>query len=404
MKREGTKFSPSGYIPVEWSIKNLNKFATVKYGISDPLDRSLKEGVRIIGSPNVTTDGCYVDEPIYYVSPKKVTDDLILKKGDVLFNWRSGSKTHVGKTLYCDFQGVITHVGFLLRIRLKEQLVDSRYLDNYLKLIKRREYFEKAKVQVNSSFNKEELLNLPVVVPSLSEQRKIAEIIHSWDFAIELVNKQIKAKQRLKKELMQQLLTGKMRFPEFDCEWCQVRLGEVFSERKENDPTLDLLSITRNEGIIPRDEVGRKDTSNANKSKYKIIMPGDIGYNTMRMWQGRSAVSRLKGIVSPAYTIVTPKVNQEVDFYGYLFQLPKIIHLFYRYSQGLVSDTWNLKFPHFSQIKIRIPEIEEQRQIAKVLLQLDEEIKKIQKKVALLREQKQGMIQKLLTGEVRVNV
>lgn len=178
----------------------------------------------------------------------------------------------------------------------------------------------------------------------------------------------------------------------------------MFTERNENDPSLDLLSITGDEGVIPRDEVGRKDTSSDDKSNYKVIMPGDIGYNTMRMWQGRSAVSRLKGIVSPAYTIVTPKKNQDVNFYGYLFQLPQIIHLFYRYSQGLVSDTWSLKFRHFSQIKIRIPRYEEQKKIAELLNQLDEEIVLLTQKIDILQKHKQGLMQKLLTGEVRVKV
>ena len=86
----------------------------------------------------------------------------------------------------------------------------------------------------------------------------------------------------------------------------------------------------------------------------------------MRMWQGVSALSSLEGIVSPAYTICTPKKGLDGEFMAYLFKLPLIINLFYRYSQGLTSDTWNLKYHHFRQVKVTIPEFLEQKAIARV--------------------------------------
>ena len=122
--------------------------------------------------------------------------------------------------------------------------------------------------------------------------------------------------------------------------WRTVQLGEVFDERREtgyND--LPLLAITGDQGIIYRDELDKRDTSASDKSKYLRICPGDIGYNTMRMWQGRSAVSKLEGIVSPAYTICTPKASLDMNFMGDLFQLPETVRAFRRNSQGLVSDT-----------------------------------------------------------------
>ena len=164
------------------------------------------------------------------------------------------------------------------------------------------------------------------------------------------------------------------------------------------------MAITGNQGIIPASEIERKDSSNADKSKYKRIVPGDIGYNTMRMWQGVSAVSTLEGIVSPAYTICTPKNKVNVNFIGYFFKFPTVINLFWRYSQGLVSDTLNLKYNNFSQIKVVIPSIEEQRRIAQVLSAADNEIKHLEKKLKALEKQKRGLMQKLLTGEIRVIV
>lgn len=249
------------------------------------------------------------------------------------------------------------------------------------------------------------LKTLHVPFPPLPEQKKIAKILSTWDEAIEQTRKLIDAKKCRKTALMQQLLTGKKRLPGFKEEWKERRLGELFDERREaNNEHLELLAITGNRGVIPASEVERKDSSSTDKSKYKRIAPGDIGYNTMRMWQGVSAVSGLEGIVSPAYTICIPKETVDVRFMGYFFKFFPVVNLFRRFSQGLVNDTLNLKFHHFAQIKVIIPCLDEQQAISKVLRIADDEIKKIENKLAALEKQKRGLMQKLLTGEVRVEL
>jgi len=166
-----------------------------------------------------------------------------------------------------------------------------------------------------------------------------------------------------------------LRFPGFTDEWKEVRLGEVTCERNEtNAPTLPLLSITVDKGIIPQTDSEKKDVSNADKSKYKRICPGDIGYNTMRMWQGRSALSFVEGIVSPAYTIVTPQKGVSSLFLSYLIKRPRLIYEFWTHSQGLVEDTLNCKYKDFSQITIAIPSLPEQRKIAALLSAIDERL------------------------------
>ena len=124
----------------------------------------------------------------------------------------------------------------------------------------------------------------------------------------------------------------------------------------------------------------------------------------MRMWQGVSGVSSLEGIVSPAYTICIPKKEIDAQFAGYLFKFPPIIHLFHRFSQGLVNDTLNLKFHNFAQIVVKIPPIEEQRKIAEVLRCCDTEIEQLKRLQSAYITQKKGLIQKLLTGKVRVPI
>ena len=163
-----------------------------------------------------------------------------------------------------------------------------------------------------------------------------------------------------------------------------------------------MLSIGER-GVYPQANSNKKDTSNSDKSKYKRISVGDIGYNTMRMWQGRSALSGLEGIVSPAYTIVTPLENTNSVFFSYLFKLDEMVHKFYRNSQGMVSDTLMCKFKDFKIVKFMTPPTkEEQTAIAKVLLNSDKEIELLNKKRDQLKDQKKGLMQQLLTGKKRL--
>lgn len=188
-------------------------------------------------------------------------------------------------------------------------------------------------------------------------------------------------------------------------DWPRVRLGEVFNERIEiNRTDLQLLAITKERGVIKRNELELKDNSSEDKSKYKRIAPMDIGYNTMRMWQGVSAVSELEGIVSPAYTICIPLPAIDPYYAGYLFKFPPMVHVFHQYSQGLVDDTLNLKFHHFAQIKIPLPPIGEQRRIAAILKVNDLELSLLEKQLKALKERKRGLMRKLLTGQLPVKI
>lgn len=253
--------------------------------------------------------------------------------------------------------------------------------------------------------SKNNLSKIKIPLPPLPEQKAIAQVLSTADAAIHTTEKLIAQKELRKKWLMQQLLTGKKRLKGFSGDWKEMHLGDMFTERNETKYfDLPLLSIGQN-GVYPQDESVKKDTSNEDKSKYKRICPGDIGYNTMRMWQGRSALSELEGIVSPAYTVVTPKKNADSIFFSYLFKMPKMTNLFWRNSQGLVDDTLNCKFKDFSIVKVKLPKAkEEQAAIAQVLQTADKEISLLKAKAEKLREQKKGFMQVLLTGKVRLKI
>ncbi|GAA1775149.1 restriction endonuclease subunit S [Actinomadura chokoriensis] len=157
--------------------------------------------------------------------------------------------------------------------------------------------------------------------------------------------------------------------------WKKLALGDVLRRRTERaDGSEPLLSVTQKRGVIPQDEVGRRDNSSEYKGSYWRVFPGDIVYNTMRMWQGVSGASDLSGIVSPAYTVCEPAESVNSRFLAYLFKRPGVINKFYRMSQGLVSDTWNLRYSAFALIEVALPPLEEQRRIVEVLAALDAQI------------------------------
>ena len=187
--------------------------------------------------------------------------------------------------------------------------------------------------------------------------------------------------------------------------WHTYKLGELFTERAEiNRIDLPLLSITGQNGVVPRNTKENFNAPSEDRSKYLRITPGDIGYNTMRMWQGVSGLSKLEGIVSPAYTVCIPGSKIDGLFASYLFKYPPVIHLFRRYSQGMVDDTLALKFPNFAQIHVTIPDKPEQRRIAAVLNTCDCEIELRQKQLEALKQQKRGLMQKLLNGETHFKI
>jgi len=113
-------------------------------------------------------------------------------------------------------------------------------------------------------------------------------------------------------------------------------------------------------------------------------------------------LSELEGIVSPAYTIVTPKKNIDVRFMAMLIQQPRIVYSFWTHSQGLVSDTLNCKYPDFCQVKVVIPSKEEQTAIADFFVVIDKEIDTQKQKLAAMQAQKKGLMQVLLTGKKRI--
>lgn len=400
--RPGYKHTPLGWIPEEWEVKELEEVSEkIMVGIASAATHAYRaSGIVLLRNQNIK-DGYLDDTDLLFIDEEYETahKNKRLKQGDLL-TARTGypGATCVVPKKYEGAQSFTT-----LITRPNQQIIASAYLNYYINSSKGQSFFEANQIGGGQkNVNAGTLSQLPVFIPKYNEQLSISAVLSTWDEAITKTQQLIAQLQQRNKGLTEQLLTGKKRLNGYNKAWREIHLDEAFNERNETGfVTLNLLSVG-SLGVYPQSQSEKRDTSNSDKAKYKRICPGDIGYNTMRMWQGRSALSSLEGIVSPAYTIVTPKTQQHSEFYAYLFKLPSVVNKFFRNSQGLVQDTLNCKFKDFAIVKVEVPEYEEQIAIANVLSTAQVEVKSYEQKLNALQQQKKGLMQKLLMGEVRV--
>ena len=190
----------------------------------------------------------------------------------------------------------------------------------------------------------------------------------------------------------------RLRFPSFDEPYKQCRIGDIYAERSQRGASdMELLSVTMNDGVKPRSEIEGKDNSSEDKSNYKIVRKGDMVYNSMRMWQGANGISPCDGIVSPAYTVLMPKQEINNGYFAALFKSVTLINEFRKNSQGMTSDTWNLKYPQIETIKVQIPSVSEQDKVSELFSVLDERIATQAQLVESLKKYKRGVVRTLLS-------
>lgn len=244
--------------------------------------------------------------------------------------------------------------------------------------------------------------DLNVFIPDIYEQKSLGDYFKSLDSLIHATTRKIVSLKQMKSASLISMFAQKgetkprVRFKGFEDKWVYSKLGEIFSERIESNIYGEMLSVTMNDGIIKASENGRFDNSNSDKSKYKVVKVNDIAYNSMRMWQGASGCSQYEGIVSPAYTVVVPGEGIDSKFFSYMFKTLPMIKLFRLHSQGLTSDTWNLKYPAFSKIKVLYPkDIIEQQKIASFFKGLDKQIYLQEQRLEKLKQIKASCLDKM---------
>jgi type I restriction enzyme, S subunit len=233
MRGESQKQSEIGSVPESWEESALEQVGDVVYGIQAAVAANLKPiGTKILTNKNITLEGQIVLSSInYFVLKTKRHHDTVLKKGDLLFNWRSGSKEHVGKTAYFDLDGEFTHSSFILRIRPQDE-VTGRYLFYYLNFLRESGYFVKAQTfSINAKFNKSAINRLPMYLPREDERREIVTILDAVTKKIALLQTKRSLLEDLFRTMLHLLMNAQIRVHDLDLSELETTTYDICRDR-----------------------------------------------------------------------------------------------------------------------------------------------------------------------------
>lgn len=373
---EGYKETALGVIPKEWEVKVLGDLCdSIKSGKNK--EKANKGKYPVYGSTGIIG---YTDISVY--------DGLMILIARVGAN--------AGFTYYVNGRYDVSDNTLILNVK-------SCYNFNfaYNQLL----YYNLNKLVFGSGqplVTAGQLKSLKILLPPLSEQQKIAEILNVWDKAIEKQTQLIEKLELRKRGLMQQLLTGKKRLPGFSGEWKKVKAGLLFGSSSIRSNKLEpLLSVTQDKGVVPRDMLETRVTMpNGDLSSFKLVNVGDFVIS-LRSFEGGLEYSEYRGIVSPAYTVLKKKTDINDVFYKVYFKSNDFIQ---RLAVAVIGirDGKQISYLDFCYIKIPYPSLQEQNAIANVFVSCNNEISLAKEKLNSFQQQKKGLMQVLLTGKKRV--
>ena len=406
---EGYKKTKSGIVPEDWTEYTIGECLE---RVERPVDVQADEmytqiGIRSHGK------GLFYKEPVtgeslgnkavYWVEP----DCFVL---NIVFAWEQA----ISKTTQNEV-GMIGSHRFPM-YRPIDGRVDVDYLITYMLTKRGKDILEAASpggAGRNRTLGQDRFMKSKIILPSVEEQRRIAETLTAQNKAIELKEKLLAEKQRQKKYLMQQLLTGKKRLPGFDGEWQNCRLHQIAKRirRKNTVGNENVLTISAQYGLINQSEFFNKEIASEDKSNYYLLNRNDFAYNkSYSSGYPFGAIKRLTrydmGIVSPLYIcfeIVGENVSLEyMEQYFEVGLMNREIQAFAQEgarNHGLL----NIAVDDFFNSKLVLPSIEEQQAIAAILTAADREIELLQQDLEQEKQKKKALMQLLLTGIVRVN-
>lgn len=259
-----------------------------------------------------------------------------------------------------------------------------------------------------------QFLEFVLPLPSINERAKIAAILTTQDKVIELKEKRLAQKQRQKKYLMQQLLTGKKRLPRFSGEWKANRLRNITTRHTKRNTigNTNVLTISAQYGLINQAEFFNKAVASDDKSNYFLLEKGDFAYNkSYSNGYPFGAIKRLTryevGIVSPLYICFRIKEGSvSGEYLEQYFEAGLMNHEIQAFAQEGARNhgLLNIAVDDFFNSKILLPSPEEQTAIAEVLSASDREIGLLWQDIEHEKQKKKALMQLLLTGIVRVKV
>ena len=337
----------------------------------------------------------------YFAGRQTTTDEnigyFVLPKGYFTYRSRSDNNIFVFNRNDLIDKGIISYFYPVFRLKDADSDFFFRRVNNGIQ----RQITMAAEGTGQHVLSLKKFKGIVAMFPSVEEQVQIGKVFANLDRRITLHQREHDKTVNIKKAMLEKMFPKngadkpEIRFAGFTDAWEQRSIEDCFTERNERSNIGSLISVTISSGVMRAADLGRHDTSSHDKSNYKKVEVDDIAYNSMRMWQGASGYSPYSGILSPAYTVITPKGGIHSPFFAHLFKRPDIIHLFQINSQGLTSDTWNLKWPSLRSICINVPQIEEQKKISEFLLKIDRLITLHQHELGKLQTIKKALLGKM---------
>lgn len=398
---EGYKKTKVGIIPGDWEVKKLGEVSEVIMGQSP---KSENYNVKKMGLPLIQGNA---DMKLGYTAPKMYTSEItkVCEIGDIIMSVRAPvGALAISKHKACIGRGVCS-------------IKANKYI--YYFLIKNDNKLEKySQGSTFKAINSSDIRNLQIPTPPLQEQEKIADILSTWDKAIENIEKLIKEKEMQKKGLMQELLTGETRLPGFNGEWKEVNLGEIgkfltssvnkkISKNEKDIWLLNYMDVYNNKYIDSNINF-MKVTATEHQIKTNNLVKGDILFTPSSETRddiGHSAVviEDMKEVLY-SYHLMRYRINSinlvDINFRGYCFNNEETLTEFSKLATG--STRYTLSKGDFENVRLNLPPLPEQKAIAEILSTADKEIELLKKLLINKKEEKKGLMQLLLTGIVRV--
>lgn len=401
---QGYKQSPLGIIPQEWEVKRLGEMFSFKNGINSEKE-NYGRGVKFVNTMDVLGCSCMTNDTLRgsMTATEKQQVEFAVSSGDILFNRTSETREDVGcASVYIDSKKAVFG-GFIIRARSLDNSIDNFYKKYCFKIpYVRKQISSFGNGAIRYNLGQEDLAKVLLALPPLPEQEKIAEVLSVWDEAIERQAKLTALLQKRKRALMQRLLTNRNNSQ--DHEVLKKYIVEI-SERRKQQKDLPVLSVTNSRGFINQTEQFDREVASADSSNYKVISRGQFAYNPSRVNVGSlDLLSSFEiGILSPMYVVFqTIEDKLSSTYLYYLLKSNWFTAHIPMYVQGSVRDS--LSFDGLRDMKFYIPTLSEQKSIAERLSTADTQIDLAKTKLALLRTQKKGLMQQLLTGKKRVRI
>lgn len=406
---EGYKRTKAGILPVDWEFNPLSQLAQK----SKTKNREKRYTKILTNSANegIISQTDYFDKQI--ANNDNIEGYYIVKNGEFVYNPRISVAAPCGpiNCYHGEEIGVMSPLYTVFSIDMKE--IQRDYIEQFFSSTSWHRYMKSvANYGVRSdrmNLSDEDFFLLPIPMPARVEQEKIAEILAGQDRVIALKEKLLAEKQKQKKYLMQQLLTGKKRLPGFSGEWKKVKLGKCLDEvdlRTTVNNEYDILSVTK-DGIVRQTEHFNRQIASTNNIGYKIIKKNQVAFSVLNLWMGSVDVLQNAqiGIISPAYKVFNCVIeNLLADFAKYFLRSYEVIWLYNINSEtGASVVRKNLDIQSLFNCDIVLPSLNEQTAIAEILSTADKEIELLKKDIEQEKLKKKSLMQLLLTGIVRVD-